>query len=82
MSHFMSSMPAAGLIEMPPVSKHVTPLPTTRERCRSRHVPRHVSRRSRQQLQPSGLDRVNERVGLRGTGSGKANVHYVSLGKG
>ena len=27
MSHFMSSMPAAGLIEMPPVSK-VTPLPT------------------------------------------------------
>ena len=27
MSHFMSSMPPAGLIEMPPVSK-VTPLPT------------------------------------------------------
>jgi hypothetical protein len=27
MSHFMSSMPLAGLIEMPPVSK-VTPLPT------------------------------------------------------
>ena len=27
MSPFMSSMPAAGLIEMPPVSKH-TPLPT------------------------------------------------------
>ncbi len=27
MSHFISSMPAAGLIEMPPVSK-VTPLPT------------------------------------------------------
>ena len=27
MSHFMSSMPWAGLIEMPPVSK-VTPLPT------------------------------------------------------
>ena len=27
MSHFMSPMPAAGLIEMPPVSK-VTPLPT------------------------------------------------------
>ena len=27
MSHFIASMPAAGLIEMPPVSK-VTPLPT------------------------------------------------------
>jgi hypothetical protein len=28
MSYFMSSMPPAGLIEMPPVSKH-TPLPTS-----------------------------------------------------
>ena len=28
MSHFISSMPAAGLIEMPPLSKH-TPLPTS-----------------------------------------------------
>ena len=27
MSHFMSSMPSAGLMEMPPVSKQ-TPLPT------------------------------------------------------
>ena len=31
MSPFMSSMPAAGLIEMPPVSKH-TPLPMKRDR--------------------------------------------------
>ena len=33
MSHFMSSMPSAGLIEMPPVSK-VTPLPTKATGCR------------------------------------------------
>ena len=32
MSHFMSSMPCAGLIEMPPVSKH-TPLPTRASGC-------------------------------------------------
>ena len=32
MSHFMSSMPPAGLIEMPPVSK-VTPLPTKATGC-------------------------------------------------
>ena len=32
MSHFMSSMPPAGLIEMPPVSKH-TPLPISATGC-------------------------------------------------
>jgi hypothetical protein len=34
MSPFMSSMPAAGLIEMPPVSKH-TPLPISASGGRS-----------------------------------------------
>ncbi len=40
MSHFMSSMPSAGLIEMPPVSK-VTPLPTNATGALSSPAPFH-----------------------------------------
>ena len=44
--HFMSSMPAAGLIEMPPVSKQ-TPLPTQRQRRARRRRPASASPRRR-----------------------------------
>ena len=52
MSPFMSSMPAAGLIEMPPVSK-ATPLPTSAERRRSGLPPFHL-----QDRQPRRADRA------------------------